>query len=116
MIKYKVDYTHKIKTKGTLSIMIKRSLKYKLLTVGMIAGLVIPNFTAVQVYASENVGTEQPVGTQNTIEIMQEAPAAEVIIEDDGWKVVTADKMLSAHYEHTILITNNEPKVLTNRK
>ena len=98
MIKYKVDYTHKIKTKGTLSIMIKRSLKYKLLTVGMIAGLVIPNFTAVQVYASENVGTEQPVGTQNTIEIMQEAPAAEVIIEDD------TEEKIDAYYAESVFV------------
>ncbi|MPM63830.1 Methionine aminopeptidase 1 [bioreactor metagenome] len=31
----------------------------------------------------------------------------------DGWTVVTADGSLSAHYENTILITENEPEVLT---
>ena len=32
---------------------------------------------------------------------------------DDGWTIITADGSLSAHYENTILITENEPKILT---
>lgn len=32
---------------------------------------------------------------------------------DDGWGVVTADGSLSAHFEHTIAITENGPEVLT---
>lgn len=31
----------------------------------------------------------------------------------DGWTVVTIDKKLSAHYEHTVLITNGEPEILS---
>jgi methionyl aminopeptidase len=31
----------------------------------------------------------------------------------DGWTVETADGMLSAHFEHTIAITDGEPEVLT---
>ena len=31
----------------------------------------------------------------------------------DGWTVVTKDRSLSAHAEHTILITNGEPEILT---
>lgn len=31
----------------------------------------------------------------------------------DGWTVVTIDGKLSAHYEHTIAITENEPLILT---
>lgn len=31
----------------------------------------------------------------------------------DGWTVVTNDGKWSAHYEHTILITGNEPEILT---
>ena len=34
-------------------------------------------------------------------------------VREDGWTVVTADEKLSAHYEHTIAITNGEPEVLT---
>jgi len=32
---------------------------------------------------------------------------------DDGWSVVTADGRLSAHVEHTIVVTDNGPEVLT---
>jgi methionyl aminopeptidase len=31
----------------------------------------------------------------------------------DGWTVETADSKLSAHFEHTIAITNGEPEILT---
>ena len=32
---------------------------------------------------------------------------------DDGWTILTEDGSLAAHYENTILITENEPKILT---
>ena len=32
---------------------------------------------------------------------------------DDGWTIITEDGSLSAHYENTILITENEPELLT---
>ncbi|MBL7053927.1 type I methionyl aminopeptidase [Patescibacteria group bacterium] len=32
---------------------------------------------------------------------------------NDGWTIVTADNSLSAHFEHTILVTKNKAKVLT---
>jgi methionyl aminopeptidase len=31
----------------------------------------------------------------------------------DNWTVVTEDGSLSAHYEHTIAITDNGPEILT---
>jgi methionyl aminopeptidase len=34
-------------------------------------------------------------------------------VSDDGWTVVTGDGALSAHHEHTIVITKGEPIVLT---
>jgi methionyl aminopeptidase len=34
-------------------------------------------------------------------------------IGDDGWTVLTTDGSLSAHFEHTIAITGDEPEVLT---
>src|SRR4029450_6846471 len=40
------------------------------------------------------------------------APAA-VRLLDDGWTVVTADGLPSAHFEHTVLITKDEPEILT---
>lgn len=32
---------------------------------------------------------------------------------EDGWSVVTADQSLSAHFEHTIAVTDNGPEVFT---
>jgi methionyl aminopeptidase len=31
----------------------------------------------------------------------------------DGWTVVTADQSLSAHFEHTVLITDSGAEILT---
>jgi methionyl aminopeptidase len=31
----------------------------------------------------------------------------------DGWTVITADGSLSAHYEHTVALTENGPELLT---
>jgi methionyl aminopeptidase len=39
------------------------------------------------------------------------APGTEQL--DDGWSVVTADGRLSAHFEHTIAVTENGPEVFT---
>ena len=38
---------------------------------------------------------------------------ADVIFQDDGWRVVTSDGSLSAHFEHTFLITEAGCEVLT---
>jgi len=34
---------------------------------------------------------------------------------DDGWTVITADKSISAHYEHSIAVTDDGPIILTSR-
>jgi methionyl aminopeptidase len=47
------------------------------------------------------------------IEPMVTAGGPEVRILDDQWTAVTADGSLAAHYEHTILITESGPEVLT---
>jgi methionyl aminopeptidase len=35
------------------------------------------------------------------------------VLLDDGWTVKTADGSLSAHFEHTIAVTDDGPEVLT---
>ena len=52
-------------------------------------------------------------GMTIAIEPMVTAGAADVKILNDGWTVVTQDGSLSAHFEHTVLITESEPEVLT---
>jgi methionyl aminopeptidase len=36
-----------------------------------------------------------------------------VRIDSDGWTVRTADGLPSAHFEHTVLVTDNNPEILT---
>jgi methionyl aminopeptidase len=48
-----------------------------------------------------------------TIEPIIAAGTGNVSLDRDGWTVRTADGSLSAHYEHTIVITKREPILLT---
>ncbi len=50
------------------------------------------------------------------IEPMVNAGTEEVKILGDDWTVVTADAALSAHFEHTVLVTKDGPEVLTPRE
>lgn len=54
-------------------------------------------------------------GMTIAIEPMVNAGRPDVKILKDGWTVVTRDGELSAHFEHTVLITKSEPKILTCR-
>jgi methionyl aminopeptidase len=38
-----------------------------------------------------------------------------VRILEDGWTVITEDRKPSAHFEHTVLVTDGEPEILTAR-
>ena len=48
-----------------------------------------------------------------TIEPIIAAGTGEVTLDRDGWTYRTADGSLSAHYEHTVVITRGEPVLLT---
>lgn len=52
-------------------------------------------------------------GMTIAIEPMVNSGLPEVKILNDGWTVVTQDGSLSAHFEHTVLITESEPEILT---
>jgi len=52
-------------------------------------------------------------GMTLAIEPMVSAGQPAVKILKDGWTVVTQDGSLSAHFEHTVLITESEPEILT---
>ena len=47
------------------------------------------------------------------VEPMVNAGGPATRLLEDGWSVVTADGSLSAHFEHTIAVTDNGPEVLT---
>ena len=52
-------------------------------------------------------------GMTIAIEPMVNAGKPAVEILNDGWTVVTRDGLPSAHFEHTVLITEKEPEILT---
>jgi methionyl aminopeptidase len=88
-------------------------------------------FTVVREYVGHAIGTsmhEEPQvpnywpgtpgpklksGMVFAVEPMVNAGRADTRLLDDGWSVVTADGSLSAHFEHSIVVTEDGPEVLT---
>lgn len=64
-------------------------------------------------YGKAGRGPRLEAGMTLAIEPMINEGMPDVIIEDDGWTVLTEDGKLSAHYENTILITKKGVEVLT---
>jgi methionyl aminopeptidase len=58
-------------------------------------------------------GPRLRAGMAFTIEPMINLGSAEVRFLEDGWTVVTADKSLSAQFEHTVLVTEEGAEILT---
>lgn len=69
----------------------------------------VPNFVPRK--RSRNVVLEP--GMTLAIEPMVNAGTDKVTIDSDGWTVLTADGSPSAHFEHTVLITEGKPEILT---
>ena len=88
-------------------------------------------FSVVREYVGHGIGTamhEEP-GVPNywpgtpgpllksgmvfAVEPMVNLGGPETQMLDDGWSVVTRDGKLSAHFEHTIAVTDNGPEILT---
>jgi methionyl aminopeptidase len=67
----------------------------------------IPNF------GKPGRGIRLKAGMVFAIEPMVNIGTHEVEILDDGWTVVTTDRSLSAHFEHTIAITEHGPEIMT---
>jgi len=67
----------------------------------------IPNF------GRKGTGPKLKNGMTLAIEPMVNAGKYDVITAKDGWTILTADGSTSAHFEHTILINNNSPEILT---
>ena len=88
-------------------------------------------FSVVREYVGHGIGTamhEDPqvpnywpgspgpmlkTGMVFAVEPMVNAGGPETEQLEDGWSVVTADGRLSAHFEHTIAVTDNGPEVFT---
>lgn len=64
-------------------------------------------------YGTPGTGVRLRPGMVLAIEPMVNARGPEVETLDDGWTAVTADGGLSAHFEHTVAVTENGPEILT---
>lgn len=64
-------------------------------------------------YGSAGRGMRLEQGMTIAIEPMVNMGSYKVKVLDDCWTVITADNKYSAHFEHTIAITNNGPEILT---
>lgn len=99
---------------------------------GSVEAFIVPRgFTVVREFVGHGVGRrlhEEPQipnyrpqgktpvlmpGMTLAIEPMVNAGVGAVRILDDGWTVITEDRKPSAHFEHTVLVTDGEPEILT---
>ena len=67
----------------------------------------VPNF------GEPGNGKRMKTGLVIAVEPMVNAGAPDVEVLDDNWTAVTKDRSMSAHFEHTIAITDDGPWVLT---
>jgi methionyl aminopeptidase len=67
----------------------------------------IPNF------GPPGRGPELAPGMVFAIEPMINAGGPDITVEDDQWSIRTADGSLSAHFEHTVAVTEEGPRILT---
>ena len=64
-------------------------------------------------YGRAGRGQKFRAGDVLAVEPMTCAGSAETTVLDDRWTVVTVDGSLSAHWEHTVAITDSGPEILT---
>ena len=69
----------------------------------------VPNFV------TRHQGPELREGMTIAIEPMITVGAPEVWIHDDEWSISTTDGSLAAHFEHTVAVTAEGPRILTER-
>jgi methionyl aminopeptidase len=81
--------------------------------VGHAIGTAMHESPQVPNYWPGTAGPTLKPGMVFAIEPMVNARGPETELLDDGWSVVTADGALSAHFEHTIAVTDDGPEIFT---
>jgi methionyl aminopeptidase len=64
-------------------------------------------------YGRSGDGPKLKPGMTLAIEPMINAGVSDVVMLSDGWTVVSADGAPSAHFEHTVLVTDGDAEILT---
>jgi methionyl aminopeptidase len=67
----------------------------------------IPNF------GKPGKGARLKPGMTFALETMLNMGDWETVVLENGWTVITQDRKLSAHFEHTVAVTDGEPEILT---
>ncbi len=76
----------------------------------------VPNFVPLLLHRSKYPNVRLMNGMALAIEPMVHMGGKEIITLQDQWTVCTADRKPAAHFEHTIIINNNKPLILTMRE
>jgi methionyl aminopeptidase len=66
-------------------------------------------------YGEPGRGPKLAEGMTIAIEPMITAGSSDIVVADDGWTISTADGSMAAHFEHTVAITADGPRILTPR-
>ncbi len=64
-------------------------------------------------YGEPGRGPKLAPGMTLAIEPMITAGGEDIFVADDDWSILTTDGSLSAHFEHTVAVTENGPRILT---
>ena len=81
--------------------------------VGHAIGTAMHEKPEVPNYGPPGKGPRLRPGHVSAVEPMVNVGSPGTRLLDDGWTVITADGSLSAHFEHTIAVTDNGPEVFT---
>lgn len=64
-------------------------------------------------YGKKGSGLVLEEGMTLAIEVIYQKGEPDLVLDDDGWTLKTADGSLSGLFEHTVLVSKNRPEVLT---
>jgi methionyl aminopeptidase len=84
--------------------------------VGHGVGRVMHEEPQIPNYGEAGRGPRLEAGMVFAIEPMVNAGTFDVYLGEDAWSIYSADHSLSAHFEHTVAITDRGPRVLTRRR
>lgn len=84
--------------------------------VGHGVGRVMHEEPQIPNYGDPGRGPRLEAGMVFALEPMVNAGTWDVYVGDDTWSIFSADHSLSAHFEHTVAITERGPRVLTRRR
>jgi methionyl aminopeptidase len=81
--------------------------------VGHGLGKVMHEDPQVPNYGKRGSGKKIKDGLVIAIEPMINLGTERVVQDEDGWTIITADRKVSAHFEHDVAVVNGKPEILS---